>query len=117
MAEGLLCEHTQPMILDCLERVLHRNHLTVDEASAVMEEILSRQASLTQTAAFLIALAMKGEMEEELLTRDTDVGQETLECSNPSSQLCKGPRVGGVGLVCHFFTQLLQCALTALELT
>jgi anthranilate phosphoribosyltransferase len=55
------------MILECLEKVLHRNNLIVDEASAVMEEILSGQASTTQTAALLISLSMKGETEEELL--------------------------------------------------
>ena len=55
------------MILDCLEKVLHRDNLTEDEASAVMEEILSGVASPTQTAALLVSLSMKGETEEELL--------------------------------------------------
>ena len=55
------------MILDCLEKVLHRQNLTVEEASTVMEEILAGDASPTQMAALLIALSMKGETEEELL--------------------------------------------------
>jgi len=55
------------MILNCLEKTLHGNDLTVEEASSVMEEILSSQASQAQTAALLITLAMKGETEEELL--------------------------------------------------
>src|SRR5207247_1536408 len=55
-----------PMILECLEKVLHRNHLTSDEAAAAMEEILSRQATDTQTAALLVSLAMKGEQDETL---------------------------------------------------
>lgn len=55
------------MILDALEKVLHGANLTVEESSAIMEEILSGQATATQTSALLIALAMKGETEEELL--------------------------------------------------
>src|SRR3990172_9997474 len=54
------------MILDCLEKVLRPSDLTVEEASAAMEEILSGQATPTQTAALLVALAMKGETEAEL---------------------------------------------------
>ena len=55
------------MILESLEKVLSRSDLTVEEASAAMEEILSGQASSTQMAALLVALAMKGETESELL--------------------------------------------------
>ena len=55
------------MLLDCLEKILRRNSLTVDEAAAVMAEILSGRASPTQAGALLIALSMKGETEEELL--------------------------------------------------
>ncbi|MCH8266677.1 MAG: anthranilate phosphoribosyltransferase [Acidobacteria bacterium] len=40
--------------------------LAAEEASAAMEEILSGQASSTQMAALLVALAMKGETESEL---------------------------------------------------
>ena len=54
------------MILDCLEKVLMPSDLTGEEASAAMEEILSGQATPTQTAALLVALAMKGETEGEL---------------------------------------------------
>src|SRR3990170_8936396 len=55
------------MILDCLEKVLMPSDLTGEEASAAMQEILSGQATPTQTAALLVALAMKGETENELL--------------------------------------------------
>ena len=55
------------MILESLENVLGGGDLTAEQASAVMEEILSGQASSTQAAALLVALAMKGETESELL--------------------------------------------------
>ena len=54
------------MILDCLKKVLQPSDLTAEEASAAMEEILSGQATPTQTAALLVALAMKKETEDEL---------------------------------------------------
>ncbi len=55
------------MILECLDKLLHRRDLTAGEAAFVMREILSGEASPTQTAAVLIALAVKGETEDELL--------------------------------------------------
>ena len=54
------------MILDCLKKVLQPTDLTVEEASAAMEEILSGEATATQMAALLVTLAMKGETEDEL---------------------------------------------------
>jgi len=54
------------MILDCLKKALQPDNLTAEEAASVMEEILSGEATATQTAALLVALAMKGETEDEL---------------------------------------------------
>ena len=54
------------MILESLEKVVGCGDLAAEEASAAMEEILSGQASSTQMAALLVALAMKGETESEL---------------------------------------------------
>ena len=56
-----------PVILDCLEKVLRSQNLSVEESTKAMEEILADEASATQMSAFLVALAMKGETEEELL--------------------------------------------------
>ncbi|MBI4443420.1 MAG: anthranilate phosphoribosyltransferase [Acidobacteria bacterium] len=55
------------MILDCIEKVFHGQNLTVEQAAAAMEEILSGEATATQSSALLVALAMKGETEQELL--------------------------------------------------
>src|SRR3990172_7941422 len=55
------------MILDCIEKVFHGQDLTVEQAAAAMEEILAGEATATQSSALLVALAMKGETEQELL--------------------------------------------------
>ena len=55
------------MILDTLEKLLTKQDLTQEEAAGVTQEILSGEASAIQEAAFLVALAMKGETEAELL--------------------------------------------------
>jgi anthranilate phosphoribosyltransferase len=54
------------MILECLKKALQPASLTSEEAAEAMEEILVGQATPTQTAALLVALAMKGETEDEL---------------------------------------------------
>jgi anthranilate phosphoribosyltransferase len=49
-----------------LRRLVARDDLTVDEAGAVLGEILEGEAAPSQVAAFVIALRMKGETIEEL---------------------------------------------------
>jgi anthranilate phosphoribosyltransferase len=50
-----------------LEKLQRRLDLTVDEAAAAMDEIMSGTAQPSQIAAFLIALAMKGERPSEVV--------------------------------------------------
>lgn len=54
------------MIREALSKVLDGEHLTRAEATAVMEEIMSGQATDAQIGAFLIALKLKGETVEEI---------------------------------------------------
>jgi len=54
-------------LLPYLERVLERASLSPEEAQAAMETILQGRASQPQTAAFLVALRMKGETVDELV--------------------------------------------------
>jgi anthranilate phosphoribosyltransferase len=54
-------------IVDGIRRVVEGQHLNRDEAEAVMQEIMSGQATNAQIAAFLTALRMKGETVEELI--------------------------------------------------
>ena len=54
------------MIREALSKVLDGEHLTRAEATSVMEEIMSGQATDAQIGAFLIALKLKGETVEEI---------------------------------------------------
>ena len=54
------------MIQDALRKVSERQSLTVEEATAVAEEIMTGEATPAQIAGFLVALRMKGETLEEI---------------------------------------------------
>jgi len=51
---------------DLLEKIVQKNNLTQDEASALMEEIMSGNLTPAQVAAFLVALRVKGETVDEV---------------------------------------------------
>jgi anthranilate phosphoribosyltransferase len=55
------------MIVEAIRKVAERKDLTRDEAFAVMDSIMSGQATDAQIASFLTALRMKGETVEELI--------------------------------------------------
>ncbi len=56
------------MITEALHRIAnHRQHLTREEARAVMGQILAGEATDAQIAALLVALHMKGETVEEIV--------------------------------------------------
>lgn len=55
------------MIVETIRKVVDGKDLTRDEAFAVMDTIMSGQATDAQIAAFLTALRMKGETVEELI--------------------------------------------------
>ncbi len=55
------------MITEAIRRVVERKDLTREDAFAVMDAIMSGQATDAQIAAFLTALRMKGETVEELI--------------------------------------------------
>ena len=55
------------MIVNAIRTVVERKDLSRDEAFAVMDAIMSGQATDAQIAAFLTALRMKGETVEELI--------------------------------------------------
>src|SRR4051812_30694770 len=56
-----------PVLTDALDRVASGEDLSAADAAAVLREIMSGEASETQSAAFLIALRTKGETEDELV--------------------------------------------------
>jgi anthranilate phosphoribosyltransferase len=54
------------MIREALQKLVSLQHLSCDEAAAVMAEIMSGQATDAQIAAFVVALRMKGETVDEI---------------------------------------------------
>jgi anthranilate phosphoribosyltransferase len=50
-----------------IEKLIRREDLTIDEASAAMTEVMEGRAAEAQIAGFLIGLAMKGERPEEIV--------------------------------------------------
>jgi len=54
------------LITDALKRLIDRGNLTMSEAEAVLEQIMTGQCTDTQIASFLTALRMKGETVEEV---------------------------------------------------
>jgi anthranilate phosphoribosyltransferase len=54
------------MIKEAIYKLVNREDLTYDEAAAVMDEIMSGNATQAQMASFLTALRMKGETIEEI---------------------------------------------------
>jgi anthranilate phosphoribosyltransferase len=55
------------MFTPLIEKLQQRHDLTIDEASAAMEEIMAGRAQPAQIAGLLIALAMKGERPAEIV--------------------------------------------------
>lgn len=54
------------MIKELLNKITANENLTFDEAKQAIHEIMSGEVSQTMTSAFLTALAMKGETEDEI---------------------------------------------------
>jgi len=54
------------MIREAISKVVEGADLTEDEAAAVMEELMSEEATPSQAAALLVALRLKGETVEEI---------------------------------------------------
>lgn len=54
------------MIKEAIAKLIERNDLTRDEAAAVMEEIMTGRADVSQISAFLVAMRMKGETSQEI---------------------------------------------------
>jgi anthranilate phosphoribosyltransferase len=76
------------MIREALATLVAGNHLSEDEAAAVMEELMTDQATPSQAAALLTALRMKGETVTEITgmvrvmrakALHVDVGPEVLD--------------------------------------
>jgi anthranilate phosphoribosyltransferase len=73
-----------PALADALQKLTARHDLAADEATAALAEILAGDATPAQTAAFLVALRMKGETVEEItgLARALLDAAETVDVSD-----------------------------------
>ena len=55
------------MIREGIQKLIEGADLTFNESSEIMQEVMSGKATNAQTAAFLTALRMKGEVVDELI--------------------------------------------------
>jgi anthranilate phosphoribosyltransferase len=55
------------MIREGIQKIIESNNLSFEESEEIMREIMSGKTTSSQTAAFLTALRMKGEVVEELI--------------------------------------------------
>ena len=82
------------MIRTSLEELVNGKSLTLDSASAVMEEIMEGQATPAQLGAFLTALRSKGESAEEIAGMATVMRAKSLKV-NVEGQLVDSCGTGG----------------------
>ena len=71
------------MFPDLIAKLMGREDLTVDEASAAMAEVMEGRATPAQIAGFLIGLAMKGERPTEIVGLARTMRQHAVQMSKP----------------------------------
>ncbi len=70
------------MLKEFIRKLVERENLTIEEAAAAMEEVMSGRATPAQIAAFLVSLRMKGETIDEI-TGCARVMREKVTRLNP----------------------------------
>ena len=78
-----------------IDEVASGSHLTVDHASAVLDEVMEGRASEVQTAAFLIALRAKGETVAELVGLARTMRRLAAEVETSRTDLVDTAGTGG----------------------
>src|SRR5881275_1771099 len=71
------------MIQAALAKLMEKQALTQDEAEATMGEIMEGQATPALIAAFLVALRLKGETEEEMAGFVTSMRAHAVPVAGP----------------------------------
>ena len=74
------------MIQEAISKLVEKQDLKIDEAIAVMDEIMSGKATDAQIAGFLIALRLKGETIDEI-TACAKVMREKASRIKPKEQI------------------------------
>ena len=67
------------MIKDAIFQLARRENLSYDTARAVMDEIMSGQASDIQMSAYLTAMSMKGETIDEITASAAGMRQHCIK--------------------------------------
>ena len=75
------------MIQDALRKVGENESLSVEEATAVAEEMMTGEATPAQIAGFLVALRMKGESVEEITGMAKVMREKALRVSTDGEVL------------------------------
>ncbi len=84
------------MIKEATKKIVLRNDLSFDEASAVMDEMMSGTATQAQMAAFLTALRIKGETIDEITACASVMRDKALHI-NPDTDVLDIVGTGGDG--------------------
>ncbi|MDP6580781.1 MAG: anthranilate phosphoribosyltransferase [Vicinamibacterales bacterium] len=101
------------MFATLIEKLHRRQDLTVDEAAAVMEEIMAGRATPAQTAGFLIALSMKGERPSEIVGLATTMRANAVKLSKAREGLFDTCGTGGDGASTFNVSSLAALVLSA----
>jgi len=99
------------MIRDTLESLLKRRDLTRDEASALMDEIVSGQLDDAQIAAVMVALRAKGETVDEITGFVSSLRDKAIRVTPARDDLVDTCGTGGDGT--HTFNISTAAALVA----
>lgn len=82
---------------ELLQRVMRRQDLTVDEASAAMDEIIDGRARGAQVAGLLVGLAMKGERPAEIVGFARSMRRRAVSVAAPDGNTVDLCGTGGDG--------------------
>ena len=83
-------------IREAIDAVVSGNSLDMDEAAAVMRQIMQGEATPAQLGSFLTALRLKGESTEEIAGMATVMREFSLKV-RPDPDIVRGPLVDSVG--------------------
>src|SRR5436853_7699780 len=85
------------MFAPLIEKLMRREDLTSEEASAVMDEVMEGRAAPAQIAGFLIGLAMKGERPAEIVGLARTMRAHAVQVSRRHERVFDTCGTGGDG--------------------
>lgn len=83
------------MLTALIEKLVRHEDLTIDEASAVMQEVMEGRAAPTALAGILAALAMKGERPAEIVGFARTMRQHAVKLEKPAEDVFDTCGTGG----------------------